>query len=159
MDMDKAELVFRRPKLNYQLGFLGLCVVVAFFSWAVYTDYAARGRVRVDLVIKGAFALLLLLGVALHLRTARHTIRMTAEGIADTSAFPDLLPWLHVAEVSLEGSERFGYELALQLTEAAHSKKLTLDLATVDAAPNVVFGAAHERWLRARGGASVRLPA
>jgi len=144
------EVTFRRSKGRYLLGVVGLGGVTVFFVWAAFAAHRAGENRATGFGIRAAFFALLTLGCWLKLRTARHVLRIKADGILDTSALPTRLPWSQVAELSLEGSERSGYRLVATTSGAAKTGKVVMDLDGLETAPSAVFGAAHARWLQAR---------
>ncbi|HXU00440.1 MAG TPA: hypothetical protein VN903_05580 [Polyangia bacterium] len=91
------------------------------------------------------------LGAVMIIRTARHSIVVDADGIRDTAAYPDRVPWRIVQDVALDGSEQTGYRLLLTVVGAQGPLQMRVELGGLAYNPSAVFGEVFDAWRAATG--------
>ena len=150
-------------KRSAKLGWLVLLFAAAYVGVMIYgaipTDvHAIDGKTiriqQVSWVRLGAAAIglgVLALGAVMIVRRARHPIVVEPEGITDTAAFADRVPWSAVRDVTLDGSEKAGYWLLLTLVGPKATVPMRIELEGVGSSPSVVYSDVFDAWRAATG--------
>jgi hypothetical protein len=119
-------------------GLAGDTIVVQQVSWG-------------KLIGVGIGLAVLSVGAAIIIRTARHPIVVDGEGITDTAAFPDRIPWKSVRDIALDGSEQSGHRLLLTIVGATGTAQVRVELGGLAYNPSAVFGEVFDTWRNATG--------
>jgi hypothetical protein len=152
-------------KRSAKLGWLVLLFAVAYVAIMVYGAIPADIRpiapggkaIRIQHVswVRLAAAAVGLgvvaLGATMIIKRARRPIVVEPDGITDTAAFADRVPWRAVKDVTLDGSEQAGYRLILALVGPTAAVPMTIELEGVDVSPSVVYRDVFDTWRGATG--------
>jgi len=150
-------------KRSAKTGWLVLLFAAAYMAVLVYGvipfrlhrldgDTFVVQQVSWGKMIGGGLGLAFLaLGAVIVIRTERHPIVIDGDGIRDTAAFPDRIPWKIVEDVALDGSEQTGYRLLLTIAGPKGTALVRVDLGGLAYNPSAVFGEVFDTWRGATG--------
>jgi hypothetical protein len=149
-------------KRSAKLGWLVLLFAAAYVAVMIYgaipTDIRAVGgkTIRIQQVSRLRLAAaavglgVLALGATIIVRRSRHPIVVAPDGITDTAAVAERVPWSAVQDVTLDGSEKAGYWLILTLA-GPKAMPMRIELEGVGPSPSVVYNDVFDSWRAATG--------